>query len=368
MIRTKERLAIDGSVGEGGGQVLRTALALSLATGRPFRLDNIRAKRGKPGLLRQHLTAVQAAAAVGRARVSGDALGSSSITFEPAAVEAGNYTFSVGSAGSATLVCQTVLLPLLLAPGPSTLTLEGGTHNSAAPPFDYLQRVFLPIVARMGGSVDVSLERPGYYPAGGGRFVARITGGAELQPLDLRERGAIVGRRVRAQVSNLPRHIAEREVRAALEMLNWSADAGTVEVITTALGPGNVVFVEIESEQAVEMLTGFGEVGVAAEAVANRAAHEARRYLVSDAPVGVCLADQLLPVLALGRGGAFRTLSLSRHARTNAEIVRLFRDVSIEVVSHGRDSVDVIVGNEPRSGDVRPQEHTGEGEKGRNVL
>ena len=343
MAKVEEQVIVDGALGEGGGQVLRTALALSLSTGRPFRLENIRGKRPKPGLLRQHLTAVQAAAAVGQARVTGDTLGSSSIVFEPGTVEPGSYTFSVGSAGSATLVFQTVMLPLLLTPGTSTVTLEGGTHNPAAPPFDFLERVFLPVVARMGGTIDVSLERPGYYPAGGGRFVARITGGADLQRLDLRARGAIVGRRVRAQVSNLPRHIAEREVRTALDMLNWHADSGAVEVVTGAFGPGNVVFIEIESEHATEMWTGFGEVGVAAESVASQTAHDARRYLVADAPVGICLADQLLPLLAMGRGGTFRTLAISRHSRTNAEIVRLFRDVPIGFAEEGRDSVEVTV-------------------------
>jgi len=342
MVRVQEGVTIDGAVGEGGGQVLRTALAMSLATGRPFRIDNIRAGRAKPGLLRQHLTAVQAAAAIGKARVTGDALGSSSLTFAPRAVEPGDYVFAVGSAGSATLVFQTVLLPLLLVPGTSTLAIEGGTHNPAAPPFDFLQRVFLPIVTRLGGAVTVSLERPGFYPAGGGRFVATVTGGAPLQHLDLRERGAIVRRRARAHVANLPRHIAEREVKKALSMLNWNEECGEVEGVT-AIGPGNVLLVEIEAEHVTELLTGFGEVGVAAEAVAARAAQEARRYLAANAPVGICLADQLLPVLALGQGGTFRTLSLSQHARTNAEIVQLFRDVKIETIEHGRDDVEVHV-------------------------
>jgi RNA 3'-terminal phosphate cyclase (ATP) len=202
--------------------------------------------------------------------------------------------------------------------------------------------VFLPIVTRLGGAVTVSLERPGFYPAGGGRFVATVTGGAPLQCLDLRERGAIVRRRARAHVANLPRHIGEREVKKVLSMLNWNEECGEVEGVTAA-GPGNVLLVEIEAEHVTELLTGFGEVGVAAEAVAARTAQEARRYLAADAAVGLCLADQLLPVLALGQGGTFRTLSLSQHARTNAEIVQLFRDVTIEIIEHGRDDVEVHV-------------------------
>jgi RNA 3'-terminal phosphate cyclase (ATP) len=355
--RSRELLAIDGSIGEGGGQVLRTALALSLSTGRPFRIDNIRANRPKPGLLRQHLTAVQAATAVGRARVSGDTIGSTSVTFEPGPVEHGAYTFAIGSAGSTTLVFQTVLLPLLLAPGSSTLALEGGTHNPAAPPFDFLQRVFLPIVARLGGRVELSLERAGFYPAGGGRFIAHIEGGASLGRLDLRARGAVVRRRVRAQIANLPRHIAEREVKATIHRLNWDAEAAEVEVVSS-IGPGNVLFVEIECEHAAEILAGFGEAGVPAEAIANRTAGLARRYLVADAPVGVCLADQLLPLLAMGQGGTFRTMSLSRHTRTNADIVRMFRNVTIDVVEHERDAVDVTVTTEPRASGAGQEETT----------
>ncbi len=343
MAKVAEQVIVDGALGEGGGQVLRTALTMSLATGKPFRIDNIRANRPKPGLLRQHLTALQAAAAVGSARVTGDVLGSASVTFEPRGVKTGEYAFAVGSAGSTTLVLQTILLPLLLAPGRSSVALEGGTHNLAAPPFDYLQRVFLPIVARIGGRVAVTLERPGYYPAGGGRFTASIDGEARLTRLELLERGAIVGRRVRAQISNLPRHIAEREAATAVRLLNWSPESAHVEAATGGIGPGNVVFVEIESEHATEVFTGFGEIGVAAEAVATRAVQEARRYLVADVPVGVCLADQLLPVLALAAGGSFRTLSLSRHARTNADVIRLFREVEISVTEHARDNVEVRV-------------------------
>src|SRR6185436_8149487 len=245
-------IVIDGSQGEGGGQVLRTSLALSLITGQPFRIDHIRAGRKKPGLLRQHLTAVQAAVAISKACVEGDALGSRALTFTPGEVMAGDYAFSVGSAGSATLVLQTVLPPLLLARERSALTLEGGTHNPWAPPFDFLQRVFLPAVNRLGPRVEAALVRPGFYPAGGGRFTATRQPASRLARLDLITRGDIVARRVRALVANLPAHIAEREVSTAARLLNWSDDCGRVEVVADSPGPGNVVFVEVESEHAAE--------------------------------------------------------------------------------------------------------------------
>ena len=163
-------ITIDGSAGEGGGQILRSSLALSLVTGQPFRMERIRAKRQKPGLLRQHLTAVEAAKAVGCAEVSGETLGSQTLDFRPGPVTPGNYRFAVGTAGSATLVLQTVLPALLTASDPSTLTLEGGTHNPLAPSFDFLDRCFMPLIHRMGPSVELELKRPGFFPAGGGRF------------------------------------------------------------------------------------------------------------------------------------------------------------------------------------------------------
>ena len=340
-------IRIDGSEGEGGGQVLRTALALSMATSQPFQIEKIRAGRPRPGLMRQHLTAVQAATAIGCARVEGDAIGSQSLTFEPQTARAGSYTFSVGTAGSATLVLQTVLTPLLLAEGPSTLTLEGGTHNPWAPPFEFLDRVFLPAVRRMGPRVSVTLERHGFYPAGGGRFTVAIEPVKRLVPVESLERGEIIERRVRGLVAHLPRHIADREVKTALHLLNWNSEAGTTEIIDGAAGPGNIVFVEMHGEHASEICTGFGESGVAAEAVANRAAHEARRYLAAGVPVGCHLADQLLPLYALAGAGALRTMGLSRHARTNADIVKRFLNVEIDAHDEGRDVVRVEVRGAP---------------------
>jgi RNA 3'-terminal phosphate cyclase (ATP) len=332
-------ITIDGSKGEGGGQIVRTALALSLATGTPFRIEHIRAGRRKPGLMRQHLTAVQAAAAIGRARVDGAEIGATTLTFEPQALEPGDYTFSVGTAGSATLVLQTVLPPLLRASRPSTLTIEGGTHNPFAPPFDFLERAFLPIVNRLGPRVEVTLERAGFYPAGGGRFTATITPGP-IAALDLRERGDIVSRRVKATVSNLPRDIAQREVRAVLDALNWNGDAGEVATVAGP-GPGNIVVIEIASEHAAEVCTAFGEVGVRAEAVAARAADDARRYLAAGVPVGAHLADQLLPIAALGEGAVFRTVGVTQHTRTNADIVRQFVRAECRMTTESRDVVRV---------------------------
>lgn len=321
-------LTIDGSFGEGGGQVLRSALALSMVTGRAFRIENIRAGRKKPGLMRQHLTAVRAATAVCGATVSGDAMRSMALTFEPGEVTPGRYEFAVGTAGSATLVLQTVLPALMFADGPSHLTLGGGTHNPWAPPFDFLEKALLPLLAKMGPTVTVELSRPGFYPAGGGEFEVTIEPAAKLRPLELLERGEIVSRRARAIVARLPRDIAERELSAVRRKLNWREDEMHVEVARDSIGPGNVLFIEIESENVTEVMTGFGQVNVSARTVAGRAVQETQRYLAAGVPVGEHLADQLLVPLALV-GGRFRTVGPSRHTTTNIELTGRFVDAEI---------------------------------------
>jgi RNA 3'-terminal phosphate cyclase (ATP) len=253
-------LTIDGSQGEGGGQILRTALALSLVTGTPFTIEKIRAGRRKPGLLRQHLTAVNAAVAVGGSDVDGVTLGSQTLVFRPRAVKPGAYRFAIGTAGSTGLVIQTVLPALVTASGPSTLTLEGGTHNPAAPPFDFLARAFLPLVQRMGPRVAAVLDCPGFYPAGGGRCVVRITPSARLEPLTLLERGAIKQRRARALVAHLPRQIADRELAVVRSRLGWNEDELEAVVVDgDTPGPGNVLLLEVESEHLTEIFCGFGE-------------------------------------------------------------------------------------------------------------
>jgi len=340
-------LTIDGSRGEGGGQILRSSLALALATGTPFRIERIRAGRARPGLMRQHLTALEAATAVGDASVEGAAIGSREVVFRPGRVRAGTYRFAVGTAGSAGLVLQTVLLPLATAGAPSALALEGGTHNPHAPPFDFLAGAFLPLLRRMGARVEARLERAGFYPAGGGRMAIEIGEALALTPLDLPTRGTTLRRRARALVSRLPRQIGDRELAVVRSRLGWAADELEVVVLGEGMaGPGNVLLLEIESAHVTEVFTGFGEVGVRAEAVAEQAAQEARSYLAADVPVGPHLADQLLLPLALAGGGRFRTVPLTRHATTNIEVIRQFLGRSIDVAPVGDRAVEVTVGAE----------------------
>jgi len=333
-------LIIDGSQGEGGGQILRTALALSLVSGRPFTIENIRAGRDKPGLLRQHLTAVEAARQIGLATVEGATLHSPRLVFHPGEVIPGDYFFAVGTAGSTTLVLQTVLPPLLAAKGPSRLTLEGGTHNSFAPPYDFLRQTFLPLLQRMGGQVTAALDIHGFFPAGGGRLRVEITPGP-LAPIDLPGRGPIRRQVARTLISKLPRHVAERELALIKEKLR--CDEYRLETITHSPGPGNVVLIEMESAPLTEIVTAFGQRGVPAERVAQAAVDAAQAYLSAGVPVGEHLADQLLIPLALAGGGSFITTCPTPHTRTNAEVIRLFLDIEVTFEPLSPETYRVIV-------------------------
>lgn len=339
-------ITIDGSQGEGGGQVLRTALGLSLVTGKAFRIERIRARRPKPGLRRQHLTAVLAAAQVGQAEVQGAELDSRELVFVPGQVRPGEYRFDVGTAGSTTLVLQTVLPALMIAEGPSHLHLKGGTHNIHAPPVDFLQRTFLPILARMGPHVQLTLERAGFYPAGGGGVLANILPADRLRPIELVERGRIIRRTACAVVSRLPMHIAEREVDVIRRRMSWPPESVSTRAVEST-GPGNVVTMEIESEHVTEVVTGFGQRGVPAEKVAAGAVREARRYLKAGVPVGEHLADQLLVPMALAGGGAFRTLEPSSHTTTNVETLAHFLEVSVQTEKLDHDVWQVTVDGPP---------------------
>ena len=322
-------LLIDGAHGEGGGQILRTALGLSLVTGRPFRLVNIRAGRNRPGLLAQHLAAVNAAADIGASQVQGAALGSRELSFAPHEARPGEYEFKIGTAGSATLVLQAVLPALLCASTSSTIVIEGGTHNLAAPPFDFLARAFLPLVNRMGPGVQWRLARYGFYPAGGGRVEFVVQPAGVWQPLTLNDRGAIRAKRVRAIVSRVPLSIAHRELQVIAADAGWQGAEMQALEVSNSPGPGNILLLEIDSEHVTEVFTGFGQKGLRAEAVAEMALREASEYLAGGAPVGQHLADQLQVPLALAGGGSYVTSELTPHATTNMDVIRRFLDVKL---------------------------------------
>ncbi len=316
-------IIIDGSEGEGGGQVLRTSASLSLITGEPFQITNIRGKREKTGMMRQHVTALEAVCAISESVCEGLAVGASEITFRPGKTKAGNYKFAVGTAGSTNLVLQTVLPPLLYADTASHITLEGGTHNMLAPPFDFIERSFLPIINRMGPKVSARLVRHGFYPRGGGKIEIDIDP-APLKRMDCIDRGELRSVIGTAMFTGLPQEVAEREVKAARKVLQWDEDVIGVRQLPEDQGPGNILLLEAEYEHVTEVVGGFGKLGLKAERLAKTAANRMKGYMESDAFAGPYLADQLLLPFALAGGGSFTTVKPSQHARTGADIIERF--------------------------------------------
>lgn len=329
-------IEIDGAVGEGGGQILRTSLALSMCTGQPFTLARIRARRAKPGLMRQHLTCVQAAAAVSGATVRGAELGSGTLVFEPGAVRAGEHVFSVGTAGSCTLVLQTVWPALMLADAPSRLKLSGGTHNPMAPPFHFLERCYAPLLKRLGAASELSLRRHGFYPAGGGEIEVTVhPAGDALQPFDLLERGAVVESYAECLAPALAHLVAVRELKTLASALNWSDEQLRVPVVRQNEGPGNALMATLAYAQVCELFTQFGEKGVSSEQVAYALVKDVCRYRRSTAALGPHLADQWALPLALAvwkRGGAaaYTCTELTDHATTNFQMIERFLPVRFE--------------------------------------
>ena len=321
---------IDGSQGEGGGQVLRTALSLSILLRRPLHVARIRAGRGKPGLMRQHLACVKAAQAISAADVEGATLGSTELRFMPHALAAGSHHIDIGSAGSTGLVLQTILPPLLRAEGESRITITGGTHNPLAPSTDFLSRSFLPQLAAMGARVRLDVEKSGLFPAGGGRIVAHIAP-VPLKPLHLAERGAQVAMGADALVAAVPVHVGERELRTVGERLPQAAASRRLHDLGTDTGPGNVLSLWAQFEHVAEVVTMHGERGISAETVAERACAAMTRYLASGAVVGPHLADQLLLPMWLAGGGSFSTVSAHGHLRTNAELIAAMTGARIDI-------------------------------------
>jgi RNA 3'-terminal phosphate cyclase (ATP) len=324
----QSHVSIDGSQGEGGGQVLRSSLALSICLRKPFTMVNIRARRKKPGLLRQHLTAVRAAARISNARVEGDHLGSQQLIFEPNDVQSGEYHFSIGTAGSTTLVLQTIMLPLVFADGPSKIVIEGGTHNPMAPPFEFIQQAYLPILANMGANIKITLIRPGFFPQGGGCIELEVQPTEKLKPISLQQRGKTHSIHGAVYIVGLPINIAEREINVLARKLNVSVNNFDIIPYGGEMGPGNVISVAVKSDNVCEVFTGYGQKGVKAEIVAKRVANDVRRYIDSGVAVDEHLADQLLLPMGLAGGGEFVTCPLSQHTETNIKTVKQFLDVN----------------------------------------
>lgn len=328
-------IELDGSSGEGGGQILRTALTLSMITGESFVIANIRANRSKPGMMRQHLVAVEAAAAACHAEVHGAEVGSQRLAFAPGAIRGGEFSFAIGTAGSCTLVLQTLLPALLRAPQASTVRGTGGTHNSMAPPAQFLQRAYARVLAGMGAVVGIELKRYGFYPAGGGEIVASVTPCARLAQIELLARGELVAGYAESLVAAVPAGVARRELELVGRTMGWDASQLRTIDLPADQGPGNALLITLEHELVTEVFCGFGEKNIRADMVAQTALTEARRYVASGGALGEHLADQVMVPMALAGGGAFSTSLVSEHTRTNARVIEKFLPVAFAFRQQG---------------------------------
>jgi RNA 3'-terminal phosphate cyclase (ATP) len=350
-------LIIDGSRGEGGGQILRTSLTLSAITGRPIVLENIRAGREKPGLMRQHMMAIRAATETCAAEVTGIALGSQKVTFRPQTPpKHANYTFAIGSAGSTMLVLQTILPILLSKPAsePITITLEGGTHNPMAPPWSFFVNAFVPVLRRFGVHLDAKLIRPGFYPAGGGKVEVTLRPSSTgLVACDLFRAAGEVQLNSVVEIAKIPSAVGKREHTQAISLLGQvhgkTLDRRHLETITyeDALCAGNIYGVRAkhryEDADFAEYFVTFGERGLSAETVARDSCEQFLRWDAAGVFAGEHLADQLLLPMALGGGGRFSTLAPSLHTTTQAETLALFGVAEVGFQERGDDHFDVEV-------------------------
>jgi len=332
---TSHFIIIDGSQGEGGGQVLRTALTLSIITQQNIEIINIRAGRKKTGLLRQHLTSVLAAQEICGAMVEGVELGSTHIRFSPGKVKPGNFHFAIGTAGSTVLVCQTILPVLALAKEPSTITFEGGTHNGMSPSLSFLEHSFLPVLKTMGVNCTIQTASLGFYPAGGGKWQLHVEPTKALKPIHLNDAGCNFAQNnencsLTALVSLLPEHIGQREIKTAKKILNWQEAASQVKKVTTS-GPGNSFQLSIKCKTHNSVFEVVGESGISAEKVAKKAADRVRQFIHAQAAVEEYLVDQLLLLIALAGKGSFTTTTPSLHTTTNINVIKQVLDVEIKI-------------------------------------
>ena len=329
-------IEIDGSEGEGGGQMLRAALALSALTGRPFKFDNIRARRDRPGLAPQHLTGVKGVAELCQASVEGASVGSTSLTFEPGKVEAGDYRFDVGTAGSITLVLQACMLACARTRARSEFEIVGGTNVRMSPPSDHLEHVLCPLLRTMGYEVDVQVPARGFYPQGGGEMIVGMARGERTLPLCLEERGRFVGIGGVCFTQKLPDHIAERMASTARKTLAGRSPVKLVMDRRQGHSIGAGIFLAAEYESTVLASDALGEKGISSERLGELAAASLLGEMGSGETLDRHTADQILPYLSLAAGpSAFLVSELTMHFRTQVEMVKRFLDVQIDAEARG---------------------------------
>jgi RNA 3'-terminal phosphate cyclase (ATP) len=326
-------LTLDGAKGEGGGQILRSALSISILTQEPFVIKNIRAGRKKPGLAAQHLTSVTAAAQICRANVQGAEIGSMTLQFEPQQTQAGRYSWDVKTAGATTLVLQTVFLPLARPGASSEVTIFGGTHVPWSPCYHFLQLNWLHFMRKIGFNADIELLTAGYYPQGGGQIRTTIEPVTEIAPLNCVERGKLIRIKAISAVSNLTQSIAVRQANQGQSRLRAAGYAVQSELIELpAKNPGTMYLLLAEFEHSQCCYFGLGARGKPAEKVADEAVDLFLNYMETDAALDERLADQVVLPLALSRQKSFFTTSrITQHLLTNLETLRTFNFLNFEI-------------------------------------
>ena len=331
---------IDGSYGEGGGQILRTSLTLACILGEPIRVENIRAGRKNPGLQPQHLTCAQAAAAITRGKLHGAEPGSTWIEFEPGKTRPGEYKFDVAevrsSAGSVNLILHTVLLPLVFSGGPSRLEIRGGTHVPFSPPFHHVRQVFLPMHHKVGVKATAEMHRAGYYPTGGGHITVDIESARHTKPVVITDPGDILAVTCISGVSNVPGDVISRQLRKAVSRVRSfaaAADIEEVELNVPSTGQGTFVFLTAESEHCLAGFSALGDKNKKAEQVGDEAGRQFEQYMESGSALDKHLADQILLPMAFAEGQSrFTTCEVTRHLMTNIwTIAQLLPEAKIQV-------------------------------------
>ena len=327
----KETITIDGSIGEGGGQILRSSLTLAAITGKSLVINNIRANRRKPGLLRQHRTCVLAAARACHAVVEGSELGSTRLSFTPGNIQAGQFDFSIGTAGSTILVAQTLMPILLFAKEQSTVKFTGGTHNDMAPSLCFFRKSFLPVLNQMGVNCEVTQISYGFNPVGGGQWTLTANPVDKLTPLSIDAVDSqISDYQIITLFRKLSKNICESEINSVCKKLDWPDECASIKHAESK-GPGNSLQLYVKGQYQQNMIEVFGQNGVAAETVANRAVKQIRTFLHSKTAVESHLADQLLLPLALAGGGSYTTTRPSQHTLTNIDVIKRFLAVDINI-------------------------------------
>ena len=326
----RDFIEIDGGIGEGGGQILRTSIVLSAITKTPLRIFNIRIKRRNPGLGIQHVKAVEAISKICSGKIGGVFKGSKEIWFEPGPIKGGNYVFDTGTAASATLIFQVLFLPLSLCKEKSTVRIIGGTHNPMAPPFEFLSKAYISLLNKIGFKGNLTISRMGFYPKGGGIIQGEIEPVDSLQRLELTEKGRLKKLKAISIISSLPKHIAEREINVSKKILGNITETEIIEE-KKPIGPGNAFILIAECENITEVFTCIGKIGLRAEKVASTACREFKEWIKSKAAVCKYLTDQIILPMALLKGGTFTCLPPTSHTKTNIEIIKKFLDVNINI-------------------------------------